>query len=257
VDRRIAREPAYESKAPRYGLVVFGPDAQARVWLVHDGDWLYVDANGNGDLTEPGKRFRLEPPRGFPVQYGSSPAVLITVNGRNWGKLELSAFRPHPEFQPQDADEEKTLDRYRSIDGGTQYRLVVSDLTPSPREPGAPFAAMIKQVASQDARGYLAFAARPQDAPVVHFDGPFTLDGSPRDFRLERTTEPYDFAILVGTHGLGKGSFACLCYDHYAETGEGTRVIPEDVYPEADVELPAQTPEAAPVRVKWVLRQRC
>src|SRR5262249_30707918 len=56
-DRTIAREPAYASKAPKYCLLVYGPEERARVWLVLDGDILYVDRNGNGDLTEEGNRF--------------------------------------------------------------------------------------------------------------------------------------------------------------------------------------------------------
>src|SRR3989442_14684598 len=55
VDRTLSREPPYRSK-PRYCLLVFGPEAKTRVWLVQDGDTLYVDRNGNGDLTEEGER---------------------------------------------------------------------------------------------------------------------------------------------------------------------------------------------------------
>jgi hypothetical protein len=55
IDRRIAREPAYRSKAPKYCLLVFGPEARTRVWLVLDGDTLYVDRDGSGDLTQQGK----------------------------------------------------------------------------------------------------------------------------------------------------------------------------------------------------------
>src|SRR5262249_17986366 len=40
---------------PAYCLLVFGLEAKTRVWLVLDGDTLYVDRNGNGDLTEEGK----------------------------------------------------------------------------------------------------------------------------------------------------------------------------------------------------------
>ena len=58
IDRTIAKEPAYKSK-PKYCLLVFGPEAKTRVWLVLDGDTLYVDRNGNGDLTEKGERFVL------------------------------------------------------------------------------------------------------------------------------------------------------------------------------------------------------
>src|SRR3954451_14165960 len=58
LDRTIRREPAYDGK-PKYCLLAFGPEAKTRVWLVLDGETLYVDRNGNGDLTEDGER--LEP----------------------------------------------------------------------------------------------------------------------------------------------------------------------------------------------------
>src|SRR5215831_5020298 len=60
IDRKIAKEPAYQTKTPKYCLLVFGLDAKTRVWLVQDGDTLYVDRNGNGDLTEDGKRFKIK-----------------------------------------------------------------------------------------------------------------------------------------------------------------------------------------------------
>jgi hypothetical protein len=55
VDRTIKKEPAYKGK-PRYCLLAFGPEAKTRVWVVLDGTDLYVDRNGNGDLTDPGER---------------------------------------------------------------------------------------------------------------------------------------------------------------------------------------------------------
>src|SRR5207302_6716243 len=58
INRTIAKEPAYKGQ-PKYCLLVFGPEAKARVWLVQDGDTLYVDRNGNGDLTEKGKQVTL------------------------------------------------------------------------------------------------------------------------------------------------------------------------------------------------------
>src|SRR5262249_12809321 len=56
IDRTIAKQPAYATKQAKYCLLVFGPEATTRVWLVVDGDFLYVDRNGNGDLTETGER---------------------------------------------------------------------------------------------------------------------------------------------------------------------------------------------------------
>src|SRR5436189_297280 len=60
VPRTIAREPVYQTRTPKYCLLVFGLDAKTRVWLVQDGDTLFVDRNGNGDLTQDGKRVKLK-----------------------------------------------------------------------------------------------------------------------------------------------------------------------------------------------------
>jgi hypothetical protein len=55
INRSIVKEPKYKTE-PYYALVVIGPRAEKRVWLVVDGDTLYVDRNGNGDLTEANER---------------------------------------------------------------------------------------------------------------------------------------------------------------------------------------------------------
>jgi WD40 repeat protein len=61
IERKIAKEPAYQTKTPKYCLLVFGLDAKTRVWLVQDGDTLYVDRNGSGDLTGDDKQSGPEP----------------------------------------------------------------------------------------------------------------------------------------------------------------------------------------------------
>src|SRR5262245_59920179 len=60
VGRTIAKEPAYQTKEVRYCLLVIGPEAKTHIWLVQDGETLYVDRNGNGDLTEAGERVSLK-----------------------------------------------------------------------------------------------------------------------------------------------------------------------------------------------------
>jgi hypothetical protein len=59
IDRIIAKEPTYKSQ-PKYCLLVFGPDAKTRIWLVVDGDTLFVDRNANGNLTEKGESIRAQ-----------------------------------------------------------------------------------------------------------------------------------------------------------------------------------------------------
>jgi hypothetical protein len=67
VDRSIGREPAYVAKQPLYGLALFGPSAEKRVWMVLDKsrpdspyDVLHIDLNADGDLTGPGERLTAE-----------------------------------------------------------------------------------------------------------------------------------------------------------------------------------------------------
>src|ERR1044072_7148841 len=61
IDRTILKEPAYRTAQPRHCLAVFGPKAEARVWMVLDGDTLFVDRNGNRDLTEAGEKVKCDP----------------------------------------------------------------------------------------------------------------------------------------------------------------------------------------------------
>jgi hypothetical protein len=55
VDRNIPPEPAYQSK-PQYCLLLLGREAETRIWLVLDGDTLYVDRNGRGDWVKADKQ---------------------------------------------------------------------------------------------------------------------------------------------------------------------------------------------------------
>jgi hypothetical protein len=57
IERKIAKEPSYKTNSPKYALLVFGPEAKLRVWIVRDGETVYLDRNGDGDLTDPKKRF--------------------------------------------------------------------------------------------------------------------------------------------------------------------------------------------------------
>ena len=57
IERRILHEPRYTT-TPQYLLLVFGEQARTRVWVVLDGDRLFVDRNRNGDLTDDGPPIR-------------------------------------------------------------------------------------------------------------------------------------------------------------------------------------------------------
>jgi hypothetical protein len=257
VDRTIKKEPAYKGK-PRYCLLVFGPEAKERVWLVLDGDTLYVDRNGNGDLTEKGERFELPryPARHFPTQLRGVEVGELSAGGRKLGRLEVRSTRIHPDLVPVSKDEKELQEQYRKLPGGTSYTVNVSGLPPTPRGGKPAFARTIHQAAGSDPSGKLSFAARAQDAPVIHFDGPLKMSIADADQALVRGKEGQDLQVTVGTSGLGKGTFAFLDYQNLSE-GKIEDVIPESARPVADIEFPPKSAGGKPVRVKWVLKQRC
>src|SRR5262249_1126749 len=102
IDRKIAKEPHYQNK-PKYALAVFGPQEQLRVWLVSDGNVLYVDKNGNGDLTEAAERF-ASPKEGnhqFKIGdikvgdqvYRDLTVLIDKLSSQSWWAADLPAYQ--------------------------------------------------------------------------------------------------------------------------------------------------------------------
>ncbi len=84
IDRSIGKQPVYQTKTPKYCLLAFGAEGKDRVWLVLDGDMLYVDRNGDGDLTKPGNKIAAEKRQGgdSEVDGYSFNVGEVTVGGR-------------------------------------------------------------------------------------------------------------------------------------------------------------------------------
>jgi hypothetical protein len=180
IDRTIAGEPPYRN-TPKYCLLVFGPEAKTRVWLVLDGDMLYVQRNGEGVwVTRRGHSFLL----GDVHEVGGKArhTALTFINHGAWQSLSVR------------------------LEG---------------RE---------EQTAGWDRRGKLQFAARPQDAPVVHFNGPMTMEL----FRIQhplRSNRRVRLSAVVGTPGGGPGTFATLGCDSFLDSATP---IGDVVYPGKD-----------------------
>lgn len=175
IERRLLKEPAYQSKRPAYCLVAFGPKAATRVWLVLDGQDLYVDRNGNGDLTEPGEKIEARVEK-----------VGVTSSFGDFFEDELS-------FEIGDVLEADRLVKHRDLrlkTSGGHSRLTIRS------------AGNWEQYSSNQ----LAFAKAPRDAPVVHFHGPRRLGlVGPAAFVL---TTDGQLAVDISTAGLGPDSFA-------------------------------------------------
>jgi hypothetical protein len=178
INRTIAREPAYQSKSPRYGLLVFGPEAKSRVWVILDGDFLYVDCNCNGDLTERGERFAIKrkPQRSLDKK---KSGVSNAVSSVHVVVTDLGGAKHRVTF------------RLTSAGVGLVARCLGN------------------QFVGSTYRNDLVFATRPQDAPIVHLNArlTFQLVDPPRQWSPGETL---DLVVLFGTPGLGKGTFAYM-----------------------------------------------
>jgi hypothetical protein len=174
VERRISKEPAYRTKRPGYCLLVFGPRADKKVWLVLDGDALYVDRNANGDLTEADERLT-------PSAFGQIPGLTDPDQKRRTfvaGKL----------FE---------------VPGKSRHTLTLND----ERHWGKTTrVAEVMIGGKHDQYATLEFAAKPSDAPVAWFDGPLTLCRYDNDV-LARGDKPTTLSFAVCTRGRGATTF--------------------------------------------------
>ena len=239
VDRTIKKEPAYKSK-PHYCLLVFGPEAKTRVWLVVDGDTLYVDRNGNGDLTDEGEKVARKNKEGElpPVRGGGRPRRRPDPQGAG----------RHPDAPPprswSAAPRSSSASRRSAASRGSGPSASSAE---RPADDDRKLPRHIGYVVNGDGQGWLAFARRPQDAPVIHFNGPWTLEMQDNKQRLTAGHETM-LQIGVGTAGVGPGTFTWVLYPD---------TIPADAYPVAEVTFPPRTAGEKPITRKYTLKERC
>jgi hypothetical protein len=244
IDRAIAKEPVYHSKSPRYGLLVFGPEAAHRVWVVHDGGNLWVDRNGNGDLTEPGEKVackdeigRKPGESGYRFEIGD-----LTVGGKVRKDASVTLFPLHLLSAAGDfASAQAALKTDPSA-----LTATVSVKVDSKRFKGDGSARVSFQAGFYDSHGFLLFAERPANAPIVHFDGPLqaTLFDRLPTLRIGRETR---LVLVVGTPGHGAGTLSMLAY---------ADVIPETAHPRVEIVYPTAG-DAPPAQEHYELKQRC
>jgi hypothetical protein len=242
IDRSIAREPAYTSQ-PKYCLLVFGPEAKTRVWLVHDGHTLYVDRNGNGDLTEAGERVtatvdkRITPAPGvYHFEAGDVSEGTLLHQG-----LSCETFVVD-HLSDTDADVKDFLAKHPD-----ERPYVLSIDVEIPAAKGAGHGGRVEQLTGRrDLNGLLAFAKRPADAPIVHFRGPLTV--SLYDRQQLTIGRQKQLVLAVGTPGLGPGTTALVGYDGF---------IPRDVFPRVEIEFPPEREGSTSVRELYELKGRC
>ncbi len=188
IDRRIAKEPVYAGK-PQYGLLVIGAEGQTRLWMVldqtKDAKTLYVDLNGNGDLTESQERF------GIDGNAFNLPNFKDAVTGAS-----------HTDFKVR-----------LSETGGKQTVMINLKWRDKLRMGGG--------YPQDPATGYLSFADTAAQAPILwaNGDGPFRFQ---RWFSGTLTIGGNDcsFKVFIGQQGLGPNSFFAF-QEYMLPQGEG------------------------------------
>jgi RNA polymerase sigma factor (sigma-70 family) len=185
VERAIRKEPKYAGE-PRYLLLAFGPEAKFLVWVVLDGTTLYVDRNGNGDLTDDGEKFtdgavKHEKGKVRSVMYFG--IELTEPNGTKHPNLMMSAV---------------------NMESGGTY---------------AKFGVRVNGKTDQTAGlTNLRLAESAKDAQVAHFGGTeITVRPSLSMPGYPDANARADFRVQVGTPGIGSGSFVSFLSELTAE----------------------------------------
>jgi hypothetical protein len=238
MDRQIAKEPAYRSK-PRYCLLVFGPWAKTRVWLVLDGDVLYADRNGNGDLTEPDKKIAATRD-----EYGGR---VFHIGSVQEGPLVHQDLTVTASSIPGDTIASlKELKKKNAL--AECYSITVRYEDRATPIPAPSVSKRIEMEASGDEeQGWLQFADSPKEASIVNFGGPLKLRETPEPaFSKWLAGQTAGVRAYVGTPGLGSGTFATIAYN----------LIPSTVRPLLEVTIPAAE-GSPPIHLRQELKYRC
>ena len=244
IERGIGKEPAYQGK-PEYLLLVFGPEATHKVWLVRDGQTLYVDRHATGDLSQPECCLSGEADSYHERLFKAGD---LTIGGKRYGDLQV-VVDSVKRYTGSSLDEMPMFKEFLAAHpDGKLFTVSVEVPFEKPftdLRDGSPLKGSRHYAGQYDATGILQCAARPQDASIIHFGGAWTFapDGQQRLVRGRNE----DLSLKLGTPGQGPGTFACICYDH---------LIPDSAKPRVQIEYPAR-PEEKAVTKSYVLEDRC
>jgi hypothetical protein len=232
IDRSLRKEPAYESKQPQYCLLVFGTEAETRVWVVLDGDVLYLDRNGNGDLTDPSERIAA---REVYRKSEDRPDVEVMRH------FELNCWKPGEEPILTCGPEVQWFYILQILPRADWH-----DQTWVKHWQEKPFDFAVTTKTGHAQRAGLRFATTPQEAPILHFDGPrrFALSDKYGEQHF-RPGEAHDLGVELHAQGWN------------ATVRTEVFEFPDNVHPVAQIEFPPGWPGADPIRVRVELTGRC
>lgn len=220
IERTIRKEPKYQGK-PKYALLVFGPEVKVRVWVVEDGDTLYVDCNGDGDLTSKDERFTREFPNS--TRWNWNCNIEIHDPDKRTRYL-ITSIGTYAENDKPDA--EQHLMANVDIKGRIDYRQYC------------------------DAK----LGASPDKADVAHYHGPLMIEPkrsfwklTPELSHLPIGDSPGDINALVGTMDAERGCWVVVRSED----------LPKELHPVVEVEYPASKAGDSSIKKRYPLKERC
>jgi hypothetical protein len=216
VPRAIVKEPTYRTK-PGYCLLVFGSADKTPIWLVEDGDILYVDRNGDGDLTEPGKAVRAGGPHRFTTLADGRLVPYRDLKYRI-GSIGPTGGNQHAEFEV-----------IRAQQGHDAPIYVISG--------------MVNGTSKQYAGWGLSLAPSRDTAPILHFGG-LLLPEAVRVDRLKIGKPDQELHVRFYTPGVGRSSTVSL----------GNEAVPPNIHPIGEITWPGGS---VPPKSVVSLSERC
>jgi len=241
IDRTIRKEPAYQGK-PKYCLLVFGPEAKTRVWLVQDGATLYVDRNGSGDLTEAGKKVEAKK-NDDPAEDDVLTFEVAEIADGDLIHRDLRLYSmPMSRYSIAEDSAKEVLEKNPNA---RSYRMDIDVQIPGLT--GSGIGGRIDfGVHYSDTRGMFQFADSAQSAPIVHFGGPLHVSfWSLPTLRIGRNN---DVILCIGTPGVGPGTTAYVSYE---------KLIADSAFPKMEIVFLPQKPGDVPVKELYEIKQRC
>jgi hypothetical protein len=204
---------------PQYALLVFGPQGQTRVWIVLEGETIYLDRSGG----------ELPAHRGLYEEYSDGNQIRIQdPDGRTTcvikGVHDLFV-RDYPERRLMvDVDVEGPLEYQQYADLGTSVR---------PQD--APRAHFHGPLVVEPQKIYWKL---------------------PAGFALKRGDKASDLRVNIGTMDADRGCWVVV-RTHTNVQNEDKALFREGVFPVVDIEFPPKTAERVPVKRRFPLNKFC
>ena len=212
IDHSIIKEPTYQS-TPKYSLLTLGDRGDVKVWMIEDGRRLFVDKNANGDLTDDGP----------PIQ----PSNVRHLDASRW-------------------DFDYVLDAITPTNGPPSTNFVLRRWNYNDKEDSYGLSLSVGGKMPMYAGWFDTFwSTNSEEAPVMHFGGPFT----PKLLRRKEFT-------------IGEtGQRLSLCFIHPgSDPGAVSRLsidaLPRFLIPTLTIEWPTVAGKP-PLRTYHQLSQRC